>query len=111
MQRKFHYESISFFPEGMDCWIIPDRYADDLFRTKVPMINPSGFQIHRGVNLSHWLSQNFGWSPKATFITEQDIKFIDSIGYDHVRIPLMKPSCGIPLENRLKNHLSILPAV
>jgi endoglucanase len=53
--------------------------------------NPSGFKLHRGVNLSHWLSQNFGWSPKATFITEQDIKFIDSIGYDHVRIPIDEP--------------------
>ena len=51
-------------------------------------MNPSGFILHRGVNLSHWLSQNFGWSPKETFITEQDIKFIDSIGYDHVRIPI-----------------------
>ena len=51
-------------------------------------MNPSGFKLHRGVNLSHWLSQNFGWSPKETFITEQDIKFIDSIGYDHVRIPI-----------------------
>ena len=50
--------------------------------------NPSGFEIKRGVNLSHWLSQNFGWSPKATFITERDIQFIDSIGYDHVRIPV-----------------------
>ena len=51
-------------------------------------MNPSGFKLHRGVNLSHWLSQNFGWSPKETFITEQDIKFIDSVGYDHVRIPI-----------------------
>jgi endoglucanase len=50
--------------------------------------NPAGFEIRRGVNLSHWLSQNFGWSPKATFITEKDIRFIDSIGYDHVRIPI-----------------------
>ena len=62
------------------------------FRASCPAqgaaMNPSGFEIHRGVNLSHWLSQNFGWSPKATFITEQDIKFIDSIGFDHVRIPV-----------------------
>jgi endoglucanase len=46
------------------------------------------FEIHRGVNLSHWLSQDFGWVPKYTLINEQDIKFIDSIGYDHVRIPI-----------------------
>jgi endoglucanase len=66
------------------------------------MVNPSGFVFHRGVNLSHWLSQNFGWSPKATFITEQDIKFIDSIGYDHVRIPIdeaeLWDTTGIPID-------------
>ena len=46
------------------------------------------FELKRGVNLSHWLSQNFGWSPKNSFITEKDIEFIASIGYDHVRIPI-----------------------
>ncbi|RPI05382.1 MAG: glycoside hydrolase [Ignavibacteriae bacterium] len=61
-------------------------HADSFAKEKV--MNPSGFEIHRGVNLSHWLSQNFGWSPKATFITERDMKFIASIGYDHVRIPI-----------------------
>lgn len=50
--------------------------------------NPSGFIINRGVNLSHWLSQDFGWVPKYTYINENDIKFIDSVGYDHVRIPI-----------------------
>jgi len=51
-------------------------------------MNPSGFEIKRGVNLSHWLSQDFGWAPKYSIINENDIRFIDSIGYDHVRIPL-----------------------
>ncbi|MBN2276053.1 MAG: cellulase family glycosylhydrolase [Bacteroidales bacterium] len=50
--------------------------------------NPSGFAIMRGVNLSHWLSQDFGWEPKYAYINENDIRFIDSIGYDHVRIPV-----------------------
>lgn len=50
--------------------------------------NPAGFEIRRGVNLSHWLSQCFGWSPRDTYITEKDIQFIKSIGYDHVRIPI-----------------------
>jgi endoglucanase len=50
--------------------------------------NPSGFEIRRGVNLSHWLSQCFGWSPRPTFITEKDLRFIKSLGYDHVRIPV-----------------------
>lgn len=46
------------------------------------------FDIERGVNLSHWLSQDFGWEPKYAYINENDIRFIDSIGYDHVRIPI-----------------------
>lgn len=50
--------------------------------------NPAGFRIRRGVNLSHWLSQCFGWSPRATFISEDDIRFIAAAGYDHVRIPI-----------------------
>jgi endoglucanase len=65
-------------------------------------LNPSGFDIHRGVNLSHWLSQDFGWAPKYKFIDKHDIKFIDSIGYDHVRIPLdekeMWDSTGQPVK-------------
>jgi endoglucanase len=51
-------------------------------------MNPSGFAIRRGVNLSHWLSQDFGWAPKYSLITEEDIRFIRKIGYDHVRIPI-----------------------
>ncbi|PTY07003.1 glycoside hydrolase [Opitutaceae bacterium EW11] len=50
--------------------------------------NPSGFQVRRGVNLSHWLSQKIPWSDPATFITEKDFQFIRSIGYDHVRVPV-----------------------
>jgi len=69
-------------------------------------MNPSGFQIVRGVNLSHWLSQDFGWSPKYKYINENDIRFIDSIGYDHVRIPIdemeMWDNNGTPIEEAFK---------
>ncbi len=50
--------------------------------------NPAGFQIRRGTNLSHWLSQCPRGLDKASYITEQDIAFIRGIGYDHVRIPV-----------------------
>ncbi|NLD50736.1 MAG: glycoside hydrolase family 5 protein [Clostridiaceae bacterium] len=76
-------------------------------------MNPSGFEIKRGVNLSHWLSQDFGWEPKYTYIDEMDIRFIDSIGYDHVRIPVdeaeMWDQNGAPVEKAfecLKNCLN-----
>jgi endoglucanase len=71
-------------------------------KTESTCQNPSGFEIKRGVNLSHWLSQDFGWAPKYTYINENDIKFIDSIGYDHVRIPVdeqeMWDSTGTPIK-------------
>lgn len=51
-------------------------------------LNPSGFVIRRGVNLSHWLSQCEDWAPRETFITENDIHYIASIGFDHVRLPI-----------------------
>ncbi len=50
--------------------------------------NPSGFIIHRGVNLSHWLSQDFKWAPRLEWITENDIHYIASLGFDHVRLPI-----------------------
>ncbi len=48
----------------------------------------SNFNINKGVNLSHWLSQVFGWSPKDKFIIEKDIDIIKNLGYDHVRLPI-----------------------
>ncbi len=50
--------------------------------------NPAGFAIHRGTNLSHWLSQDFGWAPRTEWITENDIRYIASLGFDHVRLPV-----------------------
>jgi len=48
----------------------------------------SGFVLHRGTNLSHWLSQDFGQAPRAQFITENDLAFIAHAGFDHVRLPI-----------------------
>ena len=50
--------------------------------------NPSGFVIRRGTNLSHWLSQDFHWQPRQTWITENDFRFIARSGFDHVRLPV-----------------------
>ncbi|MBN1403537.1 MAG: cellulase family glycosylhydrolase [Opitutales bacterium] len=50
--------------------------------------NPSGFAIQRGVNLSHWLSQDFGWVAKEKWITRNDFRYIASLGFDHVRLPV-----------------------
>lgn len=49
---------------------------------------PQGFAAYKGVNIAHWLSQVFGWSPRATFFTEADVKLIRSLGFDHIRMPI-----------------------
>lgn len=50
--------------------------------------NPAGFKIRRGTNLSHWLSQDFGWQPRQAWITENDFRYIARAGFDHVRLPI-----------------------
>jgi len=79
---------LSYFAKNKVFFILTVFFMTTYGVSQNSVQNPAGFKIKKGVNLSHWLSQNFGWSPKATFITEKDIKFIDSIGYDHVRVPI-----------------------
>lgn len=45
--------------------------------------------IHRGTNISHWLSQSDRrGEERASFFTREDIGLIDSLGYDHIRLPV-----------------------
>jgi len=47
------------------------------------------FRIMRGTNVGHWLSQSKSrGEERAAFITEKDIRFIDSLGFDHIRLPI-----------------------
>ena len=47
------------------------------------------FEIARGVNISHWLSQsNRRGEERRAFFTEKDVKYIKSISYDHIRLPV-----------------------
>jgi len=47
------------------------------------------FTIKRGTNIAHWLSQSERrGEERATFFTQKDIAFIDSIGFDHIRLPI-----------------------
>lgn len=60
------------------------------------MPNPSGFVIHRGINLSHWLSQDFGWAPRDEFLTEEDVAQLARLGFDHVRLPIDEKELWLP---------------
>ncbi|MDO6802299.1 cellulase family glycosylhydrolase [Wenyingzhuangia sp. 1_MG-2023] len=47
------------------------------------------FNIKKGVNISHWLSQsNKNEKERITYFSEEDMKLISSIGYDHIRLPI-----------------------
>ncbi|MDQ3292153.1 MAG: glycoside hydrolase family 5 protein [Bacteroidota bacterium] len=50
---------------------------------------PTAFNIKRGTNISHWLSQStrVGAERKA-FFTEKDVANIASLGFDHIRLPI-----------------------
>lgn len=49
----------------------------------------NSFQITRGTNIAHWLSQSSRrGEARADFFTRKDVAFIDSVGFDHIRMPL-----------------------
>lgn len=46
------------------------------------------FELKSGLNLSHWLSQHQEWVKRDCLVTEEDIVYIKSMGFDHVRLPV-----------------------
>lgn len=48
-----------------------------------------GFEVKKGINISHWLSQSGDRGEKrAKKFTREDVKFIAESGFDHLRIPI-----------------------
>ncbi len=47
------------------------------------------FKIHRGTNISHWLSQSERRGlPRKEFFTEADVRRLADWGFDHIRLPV-----------------------
>ena len=47
------------------------------------------FEINRGLNVSHWLSQSSKrGEEREKYMSEKDFKVIADLGFDHVRIPI-----------------------
>src|SRR5262245_58806766 len=47
------------------------------------------FVFKKGTNISHWLSQsNRRGLDRQNFFTEQDVKYLAGLGFDHLRIPV-----------------------
>ena len=55
----------------------------------IPEGTPNGFVVHRGTNISHWLSQSDRrGEERRQFFTVEDVALIERLGYDHIRIPV-----------------------
>ncbi|HEY4301904.1 MAG TPA: cellulase family glycosylhydrolase [Candidatus Didemnitutus sp.] len=55
------------------------------------------FHFRRGVNISHWLSQNDGkMAYAAPWFTETDVEWIAAQGFDHIRLPVDVRLCLKP---------------
>ncbi len=56
----------------------------------LPPIKGTGdFIIKRGTNISHWLSQSEArGDARKNYFTEKDVKYLASLGFDHIRIPV-----------------------
>jgi endoglucanase len=47
------------------------------------------FEIKRGTNIAHFLSQSDKrGGERAAFFTREDVQLIDSLGFDHIRLPI-----------------------
>ena len=53
----------------------------------VVRVEAKEFEVKRGVNISHWLSQSEDRGKvRAKKFTREDVKFIAEAGFDHIRI-------------------------
>ncbi len=69
----------------------------------------TSFTIKRGTNIAHWLSQSKKrGEERATFFTEKDIQFIDSAGFDHIRLPIDEEQMWDEQGNREEEAFALL---
>jgi endoglucanase len=67
------------------------------------------YEINRGVNISHWLSQSRRrGEERKNFIQKEDIDFIASVGYDHIRIPIDEEQMWDSLGNKESEAFGLL---
>ena len=61
-------------------------------QTEAPSEDPiqdEFFDIQRGTNISHWLSQSSKrGEERSQYFLEEDVAFLANVGFDHLRIPI-----------------------
>ncbi|MDR1780385.1 MAG: glycoside hydrolase family 5 protein, partial [Tannerella sp.] len=70
---------------------------------------PNGFELKRGVNISHWLSQSsVRGEQRAQYFTRRDVEFIASLGFDHIRFPVDEEQMFDEQGNKEKEAFTLL---
>ena len=76
---------------------------------KQPEQAPPVFTIKRGTNIAHWLSQSQRrGEERASFFTQKDVAFIDSVGFDHIRLPIDEEQMWDENGNRNEDAFQLL---
>lgn len=67
------------------------------------------FNINRGINISHWLSQsNRRGVEREEFFTREDMNLIASLGFDHIRLPIDEVQMWDDSGNKEKRAFELL---
>jgi endoglucanase len=70
---------------------------------------PTRFEIKRGTNIGHWLSQNdHRGTARSAFFTEQDVANIAALGFDHIRLPVDEMQLWDEADRRAPEAFSLL---
>lgn len=63
------------------------------------------FEIKRGANISHWLSQSYmSIEKRATYFTEKDMAKLKEDGFDHVRLPIDEMNMWDKDHNKIEDN-------
>ena len=72
---------------------------------------PEVFRIHRGVNISHWLSQSRArGADRQAYFTEADVAAVAEAGFDHIRIPIDEEQMWDEAGNKIPEAWQLLHA-
>ncbi len=71
--------------------------------------SPEKFEVHRGTNIAHWLSQSDKrGEARAQFFTEDDVAAIAEMGFDHIRLPVDEEQLWNENGNRHDNTFTLM---
>ena len=69
----------------------------------------ASFSVQRGTNIAHWLSQSKRrGEERANFFTRADVAWIDSAGFDHIRMPVDEEQLWDEASNRNADAFELL---